>query len=248
MKVLNIKDKLAEIGIDHTNVVLGDYDYIGEFTAKRTRNPSDPNYKKYGFTYKSNYERAILICSLIQVYNLQSFIEVGFGRGYTSFCVAKTFHDLGVKGQITTIDPNFNEEHLNSLTRVFPKDWFDMIKFTKGTSQDVLPKLNDNFDFAYIDGDHSYEATKSDWENCLKKNPSVVLFDDYHLSTKNDPGIQCARAIDEIDWESLGFVEPQLIISDRRLFFDDRQFTDDQIDYGQLLLVKKELAEKLNEW
>jgi hypothetical protein len=38
--------------------------------------------------------------------------------------------------------------------------------------------------------------------------------------------------IDEIDDPS-----KELIIMDRRMFFDDRQLSDDQIDYGQVLLT-----------
>ena len=104
----------------------------------------------------------------------------------------------------------------------------------QGTSRNILPSLSEQkFDFVYIDGDHSYEETKFDWENTKNLYNKCLLFDDYHLPSKNDPGIQCQKLIDEIVDSS-----KELIIMDRRIFFDDRQIPDDEIDYGQVLLTK----------
>ena len=246
MKVTNIKDKLAEMGIDPQSIVMGDFDAIGEFTAKRQRGIEDPNYKKYGAYYRANYERGILIYFLIRCFNIQSVLEIGFGRGYSAFCAAKAFHDGGINGKITTVDPALDEKQINPLTQVFPKQWFEKIQFVRGPSQTVVPGLEGNFDLIYIDGDHSYEATKTDWENCKSKNPKIVLFDDYHLPTKEDPGIQCAKAIDEIDWNVEGFDAPELIRLDRRMFLDERGYTDDQVNYGQVLAFRKGVND--SEW
>ncbi len=243
MKSINIKQKLQNIGVDLDSVVMGDFDYIGEFTAKRNRNQDDPNYKKYGAFYRSNYERGILIYHLIRKFNLTSFLEVGFGRGYSTFCAAKAFHDAGVFGKITTVDPTLDEKYVNALQSVFPKEWFRNIQFVKTTSQNALPNLHEKYDFVYIDGDHSYEGTKHDWEHTKDKFEKFLLFDDYHLPSKNDPGIRCSQLIDEIDDDS-----KELIIMDRRMFFDDRQFTDEQIDYGQVLLTKNSVVSDRDDW
>jgi len=233
MKHISIKQKLEEMGVALDSVTMGDFDYIGEYTAKRDRKPNDPNYKKYGSYYRSNYERGILIYYLIRQYNLSSMLEIGFGRGYATFCAARAFHDAGIAGKVTTIDPALDEKFLQMLQQVFPKDWFGYVQFAKGTSQAILPQLNESFDLIYIDGDHSYPGTKHDWEGTKDKWNKFLLFDDYHLPTKGDPGIQCSQLIDEVDDPS-----KELIIMDRRMFFDDRRFTDDQIDYGQVLLTK----------
>jgi len=233
MKTINIKEKLEEIDVPVESLVLGDFDFIGKFTAERVRDKSDPNFKKYGAFYRSNYERGILIYHLIRQFKLTSFLEIGFGRGYATFCAAKAFHDSGVQGEIVTVDPNFDEQLLQALTTVFDPDWFKMVQFMKGPSEQVLPQVNRNFDLIYIDGDHSYHGTKLDWELCKEKFDSFLLFDDYHMPDKNDPGIQCSQLIDEIEDDS-----KELIVMDRRIFFDDRRFTDDQINYGQVLLTK----------
>jgi predicted O-methyltransferase YrrM len=233
MRTVNIKQKLEEMGVALDSIQMGDFDYIGEFTAKRDRKPGDPNYKKAGAFYRSNYERGILIYYLIRQHNLTSFLEVGFGRGYGTFCAARAFHDAGVVGTVVTIEPQLDEKFVTALQNVFPTDWFKSIKFAKGTSQQVLPQINEKFDLVYIDGDHSYEGTKFDWEHTKDKYNRFLLFDDYHMPSKGDPGIQCSQLINEVDDPS-----KELIIMDRRMFFDDRRLLDEAIDYGQVLLSK----------
>jgi predicted O-methyltransferase YrrM len=233
MRIVNIKQKLAEMGVDREAIMMGDFDYIAEFTAKRERKPGDPNYQRYGAFYRSNYERGILIYNLIRQHGLQSMLEIGFGRGYSTFCAARAFHDMGIKGRIVTVDPALDEKFLQALQHVFPKEWFGHIQFARATSEQAMPKIEDRFDLVYIDGDHSYEGTKLDWELTKNKWDRFLLFDDYHLPTKDDPGIKCSQLIDEIDDSS-----KELIIMDRRMFFDDRGLRDDEIDYGQVLLTK----------
>lgn len=234
MKKIDIREKLNNIDVSLEDLMLGDFDAIGRFTAERTRDVNHPLYKSAGCFYRSNYERGILIYHLIKKYKISSMLEIGFGRGYSTFCAVKAFKDFGIDGKITTIDPNFDQNFLKQLTNVFPKSWFDCITFMQGTSRNILPSLqNQKFDLVYIDGDHSYEETKFDWDNTKNLYNKCLLFDDYHLPSKNDPGIQCQKLIDEIDDES-----KELIIMDRRIFFDDRRISDDEIDYGQVLLTK----------
>lgn len=246
MKIVHIKQKLEELGVSPESVVMGDFDFIGEFTAKRTRNQDDPNYKTYGIFYRANYERMILVYNLIRQFNLTSMLEIGFGRGAATFAASKAFYDAGVVGTITTIDPNFDEKYLQMLRQVFPKEWFDCIKFVQGKSGDVIPRLEGNFDLVYVDGDHSYEGTKLDLHLVKDRCNKVLLCDDYHLPSKEDPGIQCRKAIDEFDWMSSGFNDPELIRMDRRMFVDERSYTDEQINYGQVLALKSGVT--TNEW
>ena len=233
MRHVGIKNKLEEMGVALDSIVMGDFDYIGEYTAKRDRKPGDPNYKKYGSYYRSNYERGILIYYLIRQYNLTSMLEIGFGRGYATFCAARAFHDAGIAGKVVTIEPALDDKFVAALQQVFPQDWFKYVQFAKGTSQQVLPQVQESFDLVYIDGDHSYQGTKFDWDNTKDKWNKFMLFDDYHMPDKGDPGIQCSQLINEIEDPT-----KELIIMDRRMFFDDRQFSDDQINYGQVLLTK----------
>ena len=233
MKTIHIKDKLEELEFPVEYLSLGDFDAIGEFTAKKTRRPDSELYKKVGCFFRPNYERGLLIYSLIRKYKIQTYLEIGFGRGYSSFCAAKAMEDDGIDGKITTIDPNFDRQHLQNLSKLFPQSWFAKINFLQGKSEDVLPTL-DKFDMIYVDGDHTYEAVKRDWELCKDRWNKVVLFDDYHLPSKEeDKNIECAKVIDQIE----GY-KKELIIMDRRIFLDDRRLKDEEIDYGQVILTR----------
>ena len=236
IKSIHIKDKLEEIGIQlDRDINLGDFDSIGEYTAKRTRARGSELYKSVGCFYRPNYERGILIYSLIKKYKLESFLEIGFGRGYATFCAALAMQELGIKGKIVTIDPTIDEEHLKALSNIFPREWFEKIDFIKNKSSEILPTIDRTFDMVYIDGDHTYEGVKSDWEGTKDKFGKFLLFDDYHKKSKTHHDIDCARLIDQIEDEN-----KELIIMDRRIFFDDRQYSDEEIDYGQVLLTKHE--------
>lgn len=243
MRQVHIKQKLEEMGVAVDGIIMGDFDYIGEFTAKRDRKPNDPNYKKHGAFFRANYERGILIYYLIRQFNLSTMLEIGFGRGYATFCAARAFHDAGIAGKIVTIDPALDENYIKTLQHVLPNDWFTYVTFMKGRSHEVLPKIDGRFDLVYIDGDHSYAGTRFDWEQSKDKFDKFLLFDDYHLPSKEDKGtIQCSQLIDEVDEKVENCKEKELIILDRRLFIDDRGLTDEQIDYGQVLLTKEGVA------
>ena len=232
MKITHIKDKLVELGYPVETLSLGDFDSIGEFTAKKSRSSDSGLYKKVGCFYRPNYERGLLIYSLIRKYKVNSYLEIGFGRGYSTFCAVKAMEDERIEGKVTTVDPNFDKNYLQSLTRIFPQSWFQKIEFLHGKSEDAIPSLG-NFDMIYIDGDHTYEGVKKDWDMCKSRWNKVVLFDDYHMPTKSQKDIECAKLIDQIEDSA-----KELVIMDRRIFLDDRGLRDDEIDYGQVVITK----------
>tara|TARA_B100001121_G_scaffold303592_1_gene317736 strand:+ start:356 stop:1132 length:777 start_codon:yes stop_codon:yes gene_type:complete len=228
-----ITEKLKQIGVELSDLKLGDFDQIGELTAKKQRSPGSDLYNKVGAFFRPNYERGILIYSLIKKYKIKSYLEIGFGRGYSCMCAALAMSELG-EGKITTIDPNLDNDFLQGLSQSFPEDWFSMIHFIKGTSQEFLRGTDEKYDFIYVDGDHSYQAVKDDWELSKDKYNKIILFDDYHLPGKIEKDIDCSNVIDQIEDDS-----KELIIMDRRIFFDDRRIPDEEIDYGQVLITKE---------
>tara|TARA_B110000211_G_scaffold214996_1_gene256865 strand:- start:7 stop:714 length:708 start_codon:yes stop_codon:yes gene_type:complete len=233
MNKIGIVDKLTELGFALGDLTLGDFDVIGEWCAKKQRSSDSELYKKAGAFFRPNYERGILIYSLILEYDIKSFLEIGFGRGYGTLCAAMAMQENG-GGTITTIDPNFDQNHIERLKQAFPKDWFDMINFVSGFSQNYLFEHDDNFDFIYVDGDHRYEAVKRDWELCENRYNKILLFDDYipAEASNSQEDIECSKVIDGIEDDS-----KELIIMDRRIFLDDRKIPDDEINYGQVLLT-----------
>lgn len=236
MKTTHIREKLSSLNYPVESLSLGDFDSIGEYTAKKARGTDNPLYKTRGCFFRPNYERGMLIYSLIRKYKIKSYLEIGFGRGYSAMCAAKAMSDeYGMfGGKITTIDPFLDKNHVQMLMQIFPQQWTNRIEFMQGKSEDVIPTLG-NFDMIYVDGDHTYNAVKQDWEMCKDKWQKVILFDDYHLPTKVEKDIECAKAIDEIEG-----LEKELIIMDRRIFLDDRLMKDEEIDYGQVLITSPE--------
>ena len=111
MKKIYIKEKLEELIFSLDDIVLGDFDLIGEWCAKKQRGRDSELYKTAGAFFRPNYERGILIYSLILEYDIKSFLEIGFGRGYGTLCAAMAMHENG-GGTITTIDPNFDQNHI----------------------------------------------------------------------------------------------------------------------------------------
>ena len=236
MRQIHIKQKLEEIGFSLDRISLGDFDQIGELTAKKTRDPSSDLYKTAGCFFRPNYERGILLHSLITTFNISSVLEIGTGRGYATFCMAKAMSDLGIAGKITTVDPYLdqNEEFFQKLTSATPKQWWEKIDFICGRSEDFLRETDENYELIYIDGDHRYDAVSKDWGLSKDRYTKFLLFDDYHLPSKKQKDIECAAVIDTIEDDS-----KELIIMDRRIFFDDRRVPDNEIDYGQVLLTHK---------
>lgn len=229
----DIRETLKNLENPVEDIILGNFDYIGEFTAKKQRSPDKPEFKTAGAFFRPNYERGLLISSLIKKYDIKTYLEIGFGRGYSCMCAAMTMEELG-RGEVISIDPALEEDNLKKLAEVLPNSWFGRIKFFKSTSDQFFSEEKDiKFDMAYIDGDHRYPAVKSDWENVKSYDPKVVLFDDYHLPGKNQKDMEVSSLVDQIEG-----VSKKMIIMDRRIFLDDRGYTDDMIDYGQVLIVK----------
>lgn len=240
-RVINVKDKLMEIGVSVNDLNLGHYDYIGEITAKKTRDPNSEMFKTVGCFFKPNLERSILIDSLIKRYRLESLLEVGFGRGYTSICAAKTFSELGGNGQVFTVESNVDDNHMQALSQIFPQEWLGRIQVARGTSQEILPNLRDPYDIAMIDGDHTKEAVLCDWDNVKDRWTCFCLFDDWLMDVGTDPAIQVHEALADVVLPS--DVTCELIVTDRRIFLDDRQWPDERVRYGMLLLTKREALE-----
>ena len=234
MKRTMIQEKLKQLQVNVEDIILGDFDAVGEYTAKKNRNPGSENYNKLGCFFRPNYERGILMHYMVQKLKLSSVLEIGFGRGYATFCMARAMCDAGIDGKITTVDPNLDENFLNHLASVFPKAWFEKINFIKATSDSFFNEFaEEKYDFIYIDGDHRYEAVKRDWENTKDRFNTAILFDDYTVK-RDIKDVECGRLIDEIE-----DYDKELIVGDRRIFLDDRGKKDEEIDYGQVLVTRQ---------
>ena len=101
------------------------------------------------------------------------------------------------------------------------------VKLFKGFSRDTVPefaKLGIKPDFVFIDGGHSWDTVKDDWNNVkgLIHNDTVIVFDDY-LSAAEEVGWGCNRTIDSLGGEwCKEFIEPPDEYSIKKVGSDER--------------------------
>ena len=157
-----------------------------------------PMYPENKELYIINYERGILLYSLIAKYKPQNVLEIGTAKGYSTLCMAWAMHDHNIPGIIHTIDPTLDtkfeikiDDEINILTtpqlwnKIASDKWLSKIKPYAGYSGEIMDKHQfPKIDFAYIDGHHVFEAVEHDFYAFLNisSNNFRILFDDYALS------------------------------------------------------------------
>tara|TARA_Y100000996_G_scaffold410530_1_gene393074 strand:- start:111 stop:986 length:876 start_codon:yes stop_codon:yes gene_type:complete len=152
-----------------------------------------------------NFERGILLYSLVTKYRPKNILEIGTAEGFSALCMAWAMTDCDINGKIFTIDPkpfdlpkkrintwdeNAQNEfvHLSTKelwTKFAKKEWLKKIQVLSGYSGEILHKLSKqlpNMDMGYIDGHHAYTAVRHDFHAFLKNSSEnfILLFDDYH--------------------------------------------------------------------
>jgi len=151
-----------------------------------------------------NYERGILLYSLIAKFRPKNVLEIGMAEGYSTLCMAWAMTDYNINGRIFTIDPKpfdvpikrkitweENPEHDTTLlstkelwNKFADKEWIEKIEVLTGFSGEVLQKKTEKFpkmDMGFIDGHHAYEAVIHDFYAFLRTASEnfYLLFDDY---------------------------------------------------------------------
>jgi predicted O-methyltransferase YrrM len=152
-----------------------------EFFQLSKKYPIIPEFSDYENTL--NFERGILLYSLVAKYKFKNILEIGTAGGYSAMCMAKALHDNKIDGMIYTIDPvkpNINNNKIKILTGYFSE-------FRKS-----IPKC----DFIFIDGAHNYEAVKNDFFSFIDiaNDQYAILFDDYMVGIEN----HVKQAVDEL--------------------------------------------------
>jgi predicted O-methyltransferase YrrM len=101
---------------------------------------------------------------------------------------------------------DFDKIYSLYLTRM---DKYENLMAIKGDSSYILPSLREQYDFIYIDGDHTEKAVYRDAINAwaLLKSGGVLAFDDYLWGQDMHPSLRPMLAIDKFLEEKQGEYE-----------------------------------------
>lgn len=130
-----------------------------------------------------------IIFHLVKNYGYSNCIELGTSLGFTSMHIAKA---LQQNGQLTTIE-GAHEIAAAAEQHFILSDTQQKIKQVIGNFDTALPDIlngYDRVDFAFVDGNHTYEATMHYFNLLLTKthNNSLIIIDDIYWS----PGMTMA--------------------------------------------------------
>jgi len=137
----------------------------------------------------TDIERAIIAFYEDQLLTkLMNILEVGSGWGMFTRVATEYGH------HVTTIDKIPDPRDFKANTDGMPN-----ITRHIGSSLDIVPKLKEQYDFIFIDGDHGYQGCLKDINLCwplLKDGGTLMIDDIWHV--KNWPSeYGVARAVAE---------------------------------------------------
>ena len=104
----------------------------------------------------------------------------------------------------------FNVKAHNTLDDVkWRLKTFDATLF-KGNTRETLAKFDEKVDFVWIDGGHSVETIRSDWENVKRvlAPDAWVFFDDYYTGPIDIETMGCNKIVAELKHEVLPAKDP----------------------------------------
>jgi predicted O-methyltransferase YrrM len=158
------------------------------------------------------------------------YLEIGvFGGGTIRFLKenTKTTQFVGID-LFETYAPMPDNTHMGgAFSREDVQDFLgDRVHLICGSSHIVLPTLNEKFDFIFIDGNHTYAATKQDFLDASKllteygqiafHNASTTFSpDDMYVKADGGPWKVCEELRANSEWKQLAEKE-RLVVFGRR--------------------------------
>jgi predicted O-methyltransferase YrrM len=144
--------------------------------SKRFRAKSDlfDDYYEERAGWKSGLENGgHLLYSLVRCLYPEVVVEIGSARGKSTCCLAQACKD-NFKGKVYAIDPHMhnawsdvgttgdNERFLRSRLKQYDLNFY--CEVIRATSTEAAKTWNRPIDLIFIDGDHTYEGVKADFE------------------------------------------------------------------------------------
>ena len=88
---------------------------------------------------------------LVRATKAKSVLEIGTGNGFSSLFLGYALKDTGGKLLTIEIDPNRVAIAKENIKRA---GLDDVIEITQGDAHQIVPKLDEEFDFIFLDADH----------------------------------------------------------------------------------------------
>jgi hypothetical protein len=101
-------------------------------------------------------------------YSISTAIEIGTWTGWTAALIAAYLARLNGEFHFTTVDIKNHFDCYPAIQRILPID------FHLGTSADFRES---KYDLAFIDGDHTYDSCRADYQN-VGRGASICIFHD----------------------------------------------------------------------
>lgn len=109
---------------------------------------------------------------MIKTHNIKNVLEVGTAIGYSGILMARIIEKNG--GTLTTIE--IDEERYNQAKENFSKANLTNVKMILGDATEEIEKLNDNYDFIFIDASKGqYKKFFEDSYKMLNENGIVFI-------------------------------------------------------------------------
>ncbi len=133
---------------------------------------------------------------LVRSMKPEACVEIGSAHGYST-CLISLALKLNLKGRLWAVDPHIP----NSWSDTDPENTFENLKanlarldlsarveIVRKTSSQATEDLPSKIDFAFIDGDHSYEGVKTDWEIISSRMApfGIIVFHDTMWDRNSD--------------------------------------------------------------
>jgi predicted O-methyltransferase YrrM len=150
-------------------------------------------------------------------------VEIGVLYGETSKVLAESNPSIQVFGVDPMIPDSMNSDLIGNLNKI-KENTKNCQNFTliKDYSFNVIKEWDKPFDYIFIDGDHTYEATKKDYEDWFPKLATGGLIS-FHDSTMNRGNIRY--------WPGPSKLADDMIKNDKRVQFIE--------SIGRLTIFKK---------
>jgi len=115
---------------------------------------------------------------------INSYLEIGCRWGGTFVIINEVLKKTNKELKSFAVDLIEPSEILNQYNDYWP---FTYIQGNSMLFQTISPKLPSQVDFVFIDGDHSYEGVRRDFENSLTLNPAYIMLHD--INSVACPGV-----------------------------------------------------------